>query len=335
MNRVQHPLVQRGLSDDDGAEVHPQGLFVKGSLIHPGDSVDVEAHQVPIILQVLQGFHLSPSPVHRADHFDGFHLPGIPQVQISEPVGILMQGGEEEQTPVPRREMAGMDGVRRNLFPLGAFLQRFSVKQGKPFPFLPQIEDVISQRVAVQQDGLRVVGVHPGNEGIPFAFAQLLQGSRIQPAAPGDTEGLGPGFGVQVDDVSFRIALRHMDAPSVEGIAEGRFRKPPIQGNEHGLVILIPVPVDHHQDLVQFRKNGVRLSPDQGRVLQGDVGGQEGFGYAPFFVHRVQAKATAQIAEKVEAIAHLPGPQEQTGGKQRFNASHDPFYKTSRMYDGR
>src|SRR5690606_39304345 len=89
------------------------------------------------------------------------------------------------------------------------------------------------------------------------------------------------------------------------------------------------------QDLVQFRKNGVRLSPDQGRVLQGDVGGQEGFGYAPFFVHRVQAKATAQIAEKVETIAHLPGPQEQTGGKQRFNASHDPFYKTSRMYDGR
>src|SRR5690606_37597567 len=113
------------------------------------------------------------------------------------------------------------------------------------------------------------------------------------------------------------------------GIAEGRFRKSPLQGNEHGLVILVTVPVDHHQNFSQFRKNSVGFSPDQYRVLQGDAGGQKRLGYAPPFVHCVQAEATAQIAEEIQPTVHLSGAKEQAGGEKRFDPRHDILLKTT------
>ena len=57
----------------------------------------------------------------------------------------------------------------------------------------------------------------------------------------------------------------------------------------HGLVIFIPVFIDHNHNLPQLGEYAERIASDQVGVLQGDVWRQQGFWNAAAVVHDIQA----------------------------------------------
>ena len=111
-----------------------------------------------------------------------------------------------------------------------------------------------------------------------------------------------------------------MNAVLFEEIVEGRFGETALDGDQHGLVILVAIPVEHDQDLIQMGKDKKRTPVDQFRVGQGDVRRQERLGDGAAVVHGVQAQAPGEAADKIEAVADELRGEVQAGGEEGFNS---------------
>jgi len=74
-----------------------------------------------------------------------------------------------------------------------------------------------------------------------------------------------------------------------EEAIKGWFRKTSIHGQEHGLVIFIPILVQHHQDFLQPGKHPEGISLHQVWILHGDVRRKQRFGNGAAVIHAVQA----------------------------------------------
>ena len=143
----------------------------------------------------------------------------------------------------------------------------------------------------------------PGREGTPFGFVQLFELVRAQVAAVGFLDGLVAPLGIEIDDIPVDITFAQVEAVLFEEIVEGRFGEAALDGDQHGLVILVAVVVEHDQDLVQKGKDEERAPADQVRVLHGDVRRQERFGDRAAVVHGIQAQAPGEVADEIDAVA--------------------------------
>ena len=155
---------------------------------------------------------------------------------------------------------------------------------------------------------------------LPFGFVQLIDLVRAQVDAIGAMNGLIASFGLEVGDVALGITLRQVQALALEEIIEGRFGEAAFDGDKHGLVVLVAIPVEHDQDPVEQGEDEVRKSPEQDRVLHGDAARQERLGNGAAVVHGIQAQTPGQAADEVDALADDLGGELQAGGKQGFDS---------------
>ena len=121
------------------------------------------------------------------------------------------------------------------------------------------------------------------------------------------------------------IALEAVHAALSQPVAERRLRVAAAHRDEHRLVVLVAVAVEHQQDLAERREDVERVAVHQVRILNGDVGRQERLGHAAAFpdVHRVQAEASAQVAEEIQSPADELRRDKQASRKQGFDAKHE------------
>jgi hypothetical protein len=101
-----------------------------------------------------------------------------------------------------------------------------------------------------------------------------------------------------------------VNAMPLEIVVEGRLRDSPFGRDDHRLVILIAISVDHDHNLPQLRKYIKRFSIDQVGVLQSDVRREKRLWDASAIAHPIQADFAAQIAQKIDPIADYLRPEE-------------------------
>ena len=246
--------------------------------------------------------------------------PGIDR-DVAEPVGVGEQGGREEQAPAAGREVAVRDGARVDLLPGGARVEGNAVYEPQSGgSLLPQVQDVVAHGVDVDDRHPAVVPAEARHLAAVAARAERLEGAVVEPPPVGGEELLGARLRVQVDDPPLLVHL-HAVAPVLrERRAERGLGEAAADRDDHRLVVLVPVPVDHHEDLPLLREDPVREPPDQLGVLQGKVRGQERLGDAPSLVHRVQAQAAGQVGDEVDPVAHPLGREEEAGREERVDA---------------
>ena len=95
-----------------------------------------------------------------------------------------------------------------------------------------------------------------------------------------------------------------------ELVAKRKLGKAAVDRDQHRLVVLVAVVVEHHQNLLQLREHVERVPVHQVRVLQRDVRRQQGLRHAAAAVHRVQAEPAAQVADEVQPSANKLGRHE-------------------------
>ncbi len=92
-----------------------------------------------------------------------------------------------------------------------------------------------------------------------------------------------------------------------------------LDGNEHWLVVLVAVVIEHQQDLPKLGEHVVGVAPHEGGVLQDHIGRDEGLRHAASLVHGVQAQMTAQVADEEDALADDLRDEEEAGREHGFD----------------
>lgn len=100
---------------------------------------------------------------------------------------------------------------------------------------------------------------------------------------------------------------------SSEVIPEGRLGKAASNGDEHGQVVLVPVVVDHHEDLSKAREKGEWATTYQVRILEGNVGRKEGLGHGAACIHGIKAQVSGEVGEEVNPPLAMVGREEEPG----------------------
>ena len=99
-----------------------------------------------------------------------------------------------------------------------------------------------------------------------LALGNLGHFARLQVTTIRFVQGLVASFGKHINDAFFAIAGTQVYAVILEEVIEGWFRESAFQWNQHRLIILISILVDHHQDLAKLGKDIKRLTTDQWRM---------------------------------------------------------------------
>jgi hypothetical protein len=73
-------------------------------------------------------------------------------------------------------------------------------------------------------------------------------------------------------------------------IVKCRFRESAFERDQHRLIIFIAVMIDHDENLFELLENVERQTPDQMRILQGDMWRQQGCWYTSAKLHGVQTQ---------------------------------------------
>ena len=97
-----------------------------------------------------------------------------------------------------------------------------------------------------------MVGINPINRAPPEVLAQLHQLPGLQVRLERDIHPLAARLRVEVGQVALRVTLKTADSIAIERRPEGWFRDATSQWNEHGLVVLVSIPIKHQQNLAQF-----------------------------------------------------------------------------------
>src|SRR5206468_3621847 len=125
----------------------------------------------------------------------------------------------------------------------------------------------------------------------------------------------------QIDEIALLVALPAVNAGVLEGGPESGLGKASLHGNEHRLVVLVPVLVDHDEDPAKPLKDEESMAADQLGILERDVRREKRLGDAPALVHGVQAEVPSEIADEVQALTDPLRREEQTRGEKGIDSS--------------
>ena len=250
-----------------------------------------------------------------AIQFDRLDLARLAEVDQAQAV-VVIENGSRHQGGIPaRRELRRPQAIQGHRFAGLALVERFAKQQALP-AVLQQVQHTIAHAVAIADENFRVILGMSGRECAPFGFVQLFEFVGAQVAAVGFLDGHIPPLGIEIDDIPVDIAIAQMNTVVCKEIIESRFGKSALDGDQHGLVILIAVLVKHDQDLIQQGKNKKRTPADQFRILHGNMRRQERFRQRAAIIHAIQAQAPGQVADESDAIPDDLRGEVQAGGEK-------------------
>ena len=132
-----------------------------------------------------------------------------------------------------------------------------------------------------RNENLRVILEQPGRNGTPFGFSQLFELIGAQVGAVGLQKRPVTAFGIQIEAALVDITIAQMSPVLFEEIVEGGYGEAAIDGDEHGLVILVAIPVKHDQDLIQMGKTKNERPSTSSGLGMAMCGGRSGSGTEP------------------------------------------------------
>jgi hypothetical protein len=168
--------------------------------------------------------------------------------------------------------------------------------------FVDLVENEVAHRVSVREDDPRVVGGPCHGERPVPAPPERLRLTRREVDADGGDRRLLTRLDGEVRDVRRLVDVDEVRPAAGESVRE-RLGKSALDRYEVREVVLVPVRVDHHEDLPELREDVEEVSAEQLRVLERHRRREERLGHTPRVVHRVQAQVPAQVRAEDDPIA--------------------------------
>ena len=152
------------------------------------------------------------------------------------------------------------------------------------------VEHDVAHGVAVDEHDPRVIRRPGGDVAAVRALPQRLRGACRQVDANRRHDGLLTRLDREERDLLVVVDLEEVrPARDEHGVVE-RYGEAACDRNQVRDVVLVPVRVEHHEDLPEGRKHVEELTADEVRVLQGDLRRKQRLRHAARGVHRVQAQ---------------------------------------------
>ena len=143
------------------------------------------------------------------------------------------------------------------------------------------VEDDVARRVGVGEDGARVIGRVGDRPGAVLALAERVDGAGGQVGAEAVVQRLVARLRDKVGDAGSGVDVNEVRPFAAERLGVERLREAAFERDHEGLVNLVAVVVDHHDDTTVVGEDEEWVAADQLRILEGDPGGSSGSGTPP------------------------------------------------------
>ena len=274
--------------------------LVERTRVHPRAAVDVVRHRVTVALEVLEPLELAYALVGEAGDRNGLYLAGRFEVDPCERARVVEERRRHQDAgaardPVPVAE-TGQRIVRFGV----SLLDRRPV-QHPALTAVDLVEDDVPNRVPVNQDDSRVIRRPRRDERPVRALPEGLGGPARKIDADRGRERLLTRLDGEERRVRRVVDMDEMGPPGGELLGKG-LRKAALDRDHVRDVVLVPVGVDHHQDLAKAREHVKEVAAHELRVLERDLRRKERLRNAAGRVHRVQAQVTGEVRDEHEAV---------------------------------
>ena len=152
------------------------------------------------------------------------------------------------------------------------------------------------------------VGDRPG---AVLALAKRVDGAGRQVGAEAVVQRRVARLRDKVGDAGSGVDVNEVRPFAAERLGIERLREAAFERDHEGLVNLVAVVVDHHDDATVVGEDEEWVAADQLRILEGNPGREQRLGDAAGGVHRIEAQPAGQVADEVEPVIHELGTEEE------------------------
>ena len=319
MKAVQDAVGEFTLPDEDTVRNDAAAVLVEARVIGPGTAVDVEDERVAIAFEVLDPLQLPDSLVDEPGDRHRLDLARAGEIEVSDRARVVEESRREQNAFATRGAVWGAEARKRIVLRWISVLDRRAVKELPPTRAVGLVEDDVAHRVAVDVDDPRVIRSPGHDHGAVRALVERLGDSVGQVHAQRGNERLLPRFDGEVRRLRLVVDVREMRASAVKRLCRERLRETAFDGDHVRHVVLVPVRIDHHDDLPEPGQDVEQMSSDELRVLECSLRRQERLRDASVSLHRVEAQVAREVRDEVEPIRDELGLEEEPRGKQRLD----------------